>query len=321
MSEKLKRKFTEPVKTKTSVPDELVKKLKTSAPDEWPIQENFPLTVQNKVNSIRFLNNNKVPDFWPRILLCGINTRDMIDNPEYVVTVHTDNMRTEIMQKLYTPLVYGIAQLRGANEVYFDGNLRDMRAWEGMLQKNCEIIILDYFWLQKIYFTAGEGYGDKWYSDWIPFSFGLHKKCIPKYTASVFFMPNDRWNCVAQLIYPDQKKYLGKFENNRLEQKKVESWSRSYKDEIGIILLDTEHAQKYCPLWHATSKIDNTTTYIKAPNGGKKTNLSAIDDDIGFVRKDFPIIMFYNKTKRDMGTDIEAKRFILSQRRERPKQK
>ena len=79
MSEKLKRKFTEPVKTKTSVPDkwpiqetsyrpvqasvpdELVKKLKTSAPDEWPIQENFPLTVQNKVNSIRFLNNNKVP--------------------------------------------------------------------------------------------------------------------------------------------------------------------------------------------------------------------------------------------------------------------
>ena len=99
-------------KRKRAVHDQLAKAsvlvervtIETSASDECFAQEKYPLTVQTIVDSIRFLNNDKVPDFWPRILLCGINTRDMIDNPEYHVTAHVDNVRTESLQKLYNPL-------------------------------------------------------------------------------------------------------------------------------------------------------------------------------------------------------------------------
>ena len=62
--------------------------------------------VQDKVNSFKlFTGEDTVPDYFPRILLCGINTLEMIDNPKYVVNGHTDTVRTENLQSLYIPLV------------------------------------------------------------------------------------------------------------------------------------------------------------------------------------------------------------------------
>ena len=51
-----------------------------------------------------FTGEDTVPDYFPRILLCGINTLEMIDIPKYVVNGHTDTVRKEKLQSLYIPL-------------------------------------------------------------------------------------------------------------------------------------------------------------------------------------------------------------------------
>ena len=285
--------------------------------------------VQDKVNSFKlFTGEDTVPDYVPRILLCGINTLEIIDNPKYVVNGHTDTVRTEKLQSLYIPLVHGISYLEGRNDVYSDGNVRTLDAWlptstrkpHGLLKNNCEIIILDYFWLQRTYLEH-EGYGNKWYSHWIPLSFGL-SGLIPKFTTSVFFLPNDRWNLVAEMIYPG-KELEKNCNSTGLDEDRVKLWQRPHMHDIGIILLDVDHAKKYCPLWHATSMVDESDTYKEAPNGDRKTNASALwdgnVDGAGYIRGNYPIIMFYNKRLPNMSNDNEAKQFILSRRVKKPR--
>ena len=74
---------------------------------------------------------------------------------------------------------------------------------------------------------------------------------------------------------------------------------------------------------HATSMVDESDTYKEAPNGDRKTNASALwdgnVDGAGYIRGNYPIIMFYNKRLPNMSNDNEAKQFILSRRVKKPR--
>ena len=74
---------------------------------------------------------------------------------------HTDDIRLDALRDIAGG-VFSVSKGACSTDVHVQGDIKCENTWEEIYERQPDVIILDYFWLQKNWLTSGCGYGDKW---------------------------------------------------------------------------------------------------------------------------------------------------------------
>lgn len=74
---------------------------------------------------------------------------------------HTDDIRLDALSKIAGG-VFSVSKGACGTDAHVQGDIRSEKTWEQIYERQPDVIVLDYFWLQKNWLTSGCGYGDKW---------------------------------------------------------------------------------------------------------------------------------------------------------------
>lgn len=77
---------------------------------------------------------------------------------------HTDDIRLDALSKIAGG-VFSVSKGACNTDVHVQGDIKSQNTWKEIYARQPDVIILDYFWLQKNWLTLGCGYGDKWVDD------------------------------------------------------------------------------------------------------------------------------------------------------------
>ena len=193
---------------------------------------------------------------------------------------NTDSVRCNTTQH-YCPNMRVISVSREATEdipgpTHIVGDVRSTALWlppktrtpsPTLISHNVTICILDYYFLNTLYFERDHGYGDKWFTDTIPSFFAHGGKLV--------ILPNDKFNKVMKL-----------WEAHTITPKLNTTATM-------CLHLIPDHQKHTNPLYHAT---DIATASPAWQHIHKDVRDKTNEQEKNWLDKDHPFLLIYNST-------------------------
>jgi hypothetical protein len=215
--------------------------------------------------------------------------------------VHPDTLRCNALQQIVRLPVFGVANFRSEKSpLALTGDIRSTSTWvapaclakreskvDSITARQAKVVILDYYWLQGIYFNANSnrdanGYGNLWVKKLIPLAFRNGVKVV--------ILPNDSTGKISAMIHTDGPHLV--------------------RAGGGVSKLTLADAFLYNPLFRATQAAINTEGWSNSVSSNNKSRTNALAW-LNYLNPTHPFFIFYNQ-KADLQNAGVAKRYLLS---------
>lgn len=120
------------------------------------------------------------------ILCGGMN----FTTPAGAVPAHSDDVRCRMLAHLYNARVKSIGSNANNSATHTASDLRQLANRRSLARADteaCNVFILDFYFLKRIYFTAGHGYGNTWFDADGQVAYLLSHRC------RAVILPYDTW--------------------------------------------------------------------------------------------------------------------------------